>query len=98
MFRKFGNRRGISECLAGLAGLKGAARSARLGCDCARRGQREPCCTTTGGAWWPANRIEVERDHEVLRSELTHDEFQQAWKTGESMTIDQAMAFASSKP
>jgi hypothetical protein len=49
----------------------------------------------TGGAWWPADRVEVERNREMLRSALTADEFAEAQRAGEAMNIDQAIAFAS---
>jgi hypothetical protein len=49
----------------------------------------------TGGAWWPADRVEVERNRAMLQSALTTDDFLKAWKSGGEMTIDQAIAFAS---
>ena len=51
----------------------------------------------TGGAWWPADRVEVERNLEMLRSALTADEFANAQKTGAAMNIDQAIAFVSNE-
>ena len=51
----------------------------------------------TGGAWWPADRVEVERNREMLQSALPADEFTKAWKTGGAMNMDQAIAFASNE-
>jgi hypothetical protein len=51
----------------------------------------------TGGAWWPADRVEVERNREMLRSALSADEFEIATKTGGAMNMDQAIAFASNE-
>jgi hypothetical protein len=57
----------------------------------------ESLLLSTGGAWWPADRVEVERNREMMRSALSDDEFTKAWKKGREMTIDQAIAFASSE-
>ena len=32
----------------------------------------------TGGAWWPADRVEVESNREMLRSALSTDDFANA--------------------
>ena len=92
MFRRLGNRRGIAECLAGLAGVR------------ARRGQHEwgasmlsaaeTLLKSTGGDWWPADRVEVERNREMIRTALEEDVFKNAWRRGKSMNIDQAIQFA----
>ena len=57
----------------------------------------ESLLQSTGGAWWPADRIEVERNREFIRSSLNDDEFTKAWKQGGAMTIDQAISFASNE-
>ncbi len=95
MFRRLGNRRGIAECLAGLAGLK--AQQGRLEWGAIVLSAAESILKITGGAWWPADRVEVERNLEMLRSALTTDEFANAQKTGAAMNIDQAIAFASNE-
>jgi len=95
MFRRLGNRRGIAECLAGLAGLKARQGEVKWGTTMLSAG--ESLLLSTGGAWWPADRVEVERNREMMRSALTDDEFTKAWKTGGAMTIDQAIAFASNE-
>jgi diphosphomevalonate decarboxylase len=48
-------------------------------------------------AWWPADRVEVERNREMLRSALPADEFEKATKTGGAMNMDQAIALASNE-
>lgn len=96
MFRRLGNRRGIAECLAGLAGLK--ARQGQIGWGAVLLSAAESLLKITGGAWWPADRVEVERNRQMIRSALGADEFAQAQKTGASMNIDQAIAFASNEP
>jgi tetratricopeptide (TPR) repeat protein len=95
MFRRLGNRRGISECLAGLAGLKAQQGQTEWGATLLSAA--ESLLKVTGGAWWPADRVEVERNREMLRSALSADEFAKAQKTGEAMNIDQAIAFASNE-
>jgi tetratricopeptide (TPR) repeat protein len=93
MFRRLGNRRGIAECLAGLAGLRARQGDPRWGAIMLSAG--ESLLFSTGGAWWPADRIEVERNREIIQTALTEDEFTIAWKKGGAMTIDQAIGFAS---
>jgi predicted ATPase len=93
MFRRLGNRRGIAECLAGLAGLK--ARQGQVEWGAIMLSAAESVLKVTGGAWWPADRVEVERNREMMRSALSADEFTEAWKKGGAMNIDQAIAFAS---
>jgi len=93
MFRRLGNRRGIAECLAGLAGLK--AQQGQIEWGAILLSAAESILKITGGAWWPADRVEVERNLEMVRSCLTQNEFANAQKAGMSMNIDQAIAFAS---
>ena len=95
MFRRLGNRRGIAECLAGLAGLK--AQQGQTVWGATLLSAAETLLKVTGGAWWPADRLEVERNREMLRSALPADEFAKAQKIGEAMNIDQAIAFASNE-
>ena len=93
MFRRLGNRRGIAECLAGLAGLK--AQQGQTEWGTIMLSAAESVLKITGGAWWPADRVEVERNGEMLRSTLSADEFTKAWQKGGAMNMDQAIAFAS---
>jgi len=58
-------------------------------------GAAEARLQATGGAWWPADRLEVEENRELIKSALTPDEWTKAWETGKTMTIDQAITFAS---
>jgi hypothetical protein len=50
---------------------------------------------TAGGAWWPADRVEVERNQAMIRAALGEDEYSAAQKNGAAMTLEQALAFAS---
>jgi predicted ATPase len=95
MFRRLGNRRGIAECLAGLAGLKAQQGKTEWGATLISAA--ESLLKVTGGAWWPADRVEVERNHAMLRSTLPADVFAKAQKAGKAMNIDQAIAFATNE-
>ncbi len=95
MFRRLGNRRGIAECLAGLAGLK--ARQGQTQWGATLLSAAETVLKVTGGAWWPADRLEVERNRAMMMSALGADDFAKARKAGEAMNIDQAIAFASNE-
>jgi tetratricopeptide (TPR) repeat protein len=95
MFRRLGNRRGIAECLAGLAGLK--AQQGQTEWGAIMLSAAETVLKFTGGAWWPADRVEVDRNRQMMQFALGVDEFAKAQKTGAAMNIDQAIAFASNE-
>jgi predicted ATPase len=95
MFRRLGNRRGISECLAGLAGLKTRQGQTLWGATLLTAA--ESLLKATGNDWWPADRMEVERNREMMQYTLGFDEFAKAQKTGMAMNIDQAIAFATNE-
>ena len=94
MFRRLGNRRGISECLAGLAGLK--AQQGQTVWGATLLSAAESLLKATGNAWWPADRVEVDRNREMMQSALGTDEFAKARRAGDAMNIDQAIAFSTS--
>ncbi len=93
MFRRLGNRRGMAECMAGLASLK--ARQGQSEWAAVMLAAAETVLKVTGGAWWPADRIEVESSQKIIRSSLNEIELAEAQKKGSLMTLDQALAFAS---
>jgi tetratricopeptide (TPR) repeat protein len=96
MFRQLGNRRGMAECMAGLAGLK--ARQGEADWGAAMLGAADTLLKVTGGAWWPADRVEVERTEAILREALGEEELAAAREKGEAMTLEEALAFASKIP
>ena len=96
LFRQLGNRRGMAECMAGLAGLKARQGYAEWGA--AMLSAAESVLKSTGGEWWPADRVEVEANEEFLRSALTEAELAAAQAKGKAMTLEQALAFASEGP
>jgi predicted ATPase/class 3 adenylate cyclase len=93
MFRRLGNRRGMAECMAGLAGLK--ARQGQAEWGAIMLSAAESVLKVTGGAWWPADRVEVDRNQEIIHSSLNEDDLLAAQKKGGGMTLEQALAFAS---
>jgi predicted ATPase/DNA-binding CsgD family transcriptional regulator len=95
IFRRLGNRRGIAECLAGLAGLKARQGEAQWGATLLSAA--ESLIQSTGGAWWPADRVEVEANQEIISSALSESELTAAQKKGKGMTLDEALEFASER-
>jgi predicted ATPase len=92
LFRQLGNRRGMAECMAGLAGLK--ARQGETEWGAVMLSAAESVLKITGGAWWPADRVEVEANQEIIRSALSEAELAAEQKKGRAMTLEQALAFA----
>jgi predicted ATPase len=93
MFRQLGNRRGMAECMAGLAGLK--AHQGQVEWGAVMLSAADSVLKATGGAWWPADRVEVEATQEFIRSALDEAEWNGAQKTGRAMTLEEALGFAS---
>lgn len=96
MFRRLGNRRGMAECMAGLAGLK--ARQGQALWGAVMLSAAESVLKITGGAWWPADRVEVEANQAFLRSVLSEAELDESQRKGRAMTLEQALMFASKGP
>jgi tetratricopeptide (TPR) repeat protein len=93
MFRQLGNRRGMAECMAGLAGLK--ARQGQAEWGAVMLSAAETVLKFTGGAWWPADRVEVEANQDYIRNALGEAQLAAAQAKGRAMTLEQALAFAS---
>jgi tetratricopeptide (TPR) repeat protein len=92
IFRRLDNRRGIAECLAGLAGLKARQEEAQWGATLLSAA--EALVQSSGGAWWPADRVEVEANQEIIRLALSEAELMAAQKRGKAMTFEEALTFA----
>lgn len=96
VFRELGNRRGIAECLAGLARLAlrqgEPVRAAKL------LGSAVANLHSAGADWWPADQVEYRASLEAIRAALPGAEFDAAWKAGEAMTLDQAIAYEAALP
>jgi predicted ATPase len=91
MFRKLSNQRGMAECLAAMAGLwfkRGQFERATM-----LLGTAQAQLTATGATWWPADRVEFEKNLKALRDSLEEGEFTMAWKSGQTMQLDTALAY-----
>jgi predicted ATPase/Tfp pilus assembly protein PilF len=93
MFRELGNKRGIAECLAGLAGL--AIEQAQVQRAGRLIGAAKTLLGTLGAAWWPADRIEYDRNLATIRATLDARTFAAVWTEGMAMALEQATAYAS---
>jgi ATP/maltotriose-dependent transcriptional regulator MalT len=91
-FLELGNKRGIAECLAGLAGL--AAERGQFEWAVPLLAASEALLTSFGAAWWPADRVEFEHSLEVTRSALEPVEFEALWNEGQSFSLEQAVKYA----
>ena len=92
LFRRLGNRRGMAECMAGLAGLRARQGGAEWGA--VMLSAAETALKVTGGAWWPADRVEVEQNRELIQKALPEAELAAAQRKGAAMTLEQALDFA----
>lgn len=92
-FRNLGNKRGMAECLAGFAALSAQLgkneRAARL------LGAAQGMLTALGAAWWPADRVEVQRLRTSLQATMDHQRYQELTRQGEAMGMERAMELAS---
>jgi ATP/maltotriose-dependent transcriptional regulator MalT len=91
-FLELGNKRGIAECLAGLAGL-GAERG-EVEWAVPLLAASESLLTSFGAAWWPADRVEFERSLESTRTALEPAEFEELWNQGEAFSLEEAVKYA----
>jgi tetratricopeptide (TPR) repeat protein len=90
-FREMGNHRGIAECLAGLAGL--AAEQGKHEWATPLLSAAESQLKAFGGAWWPADRVEIERARNRMQSAVG-DRYEAFWEQGKSMNVEEAIAYA----
>jgi predicted ATPase/class 3 adenylate cyclase len=91
-FIELGNKRGIAECLAGLAGLANAQGQHEWALPLLSAAQTQ--LSAFGAAWWPADRVEIEHTLDSLRSNLEDQRFSDLWKLGETMSLNQAVTYA----
>jgi hypothetical protein len=55
----------------------------------------EALLTSFGAAWWPADRVEFERNLVFTRSALEQAEFEELWNQGKTFSLEQAVKYAS---
>jgi tetratricopeptide (TPR) repeat protein len=96
-FRKLGNKRGMAECLGGLAAVaavRGATVRGNAAWGVPLLAAADAQIAASGAAWWPADRVEVERTRRHLREALGDEAFDAAWARGSGMGLDAAIAYA----
>ncbi|MEZ4518550.1 MAG: hypothetical protein R3C44_17590 [Chloroflexota bacterium] len=82
----------MAECLAALAALGPETGQE----DVATRllAAAETQLTSSGAAWWPADRVEIEHTLTRLRESLGDDRFTTLWAQGATLTLPEAMQLA----
>lgn len=65
LFLELGNQRGITECLAALAGL--SVRAGRIDWGAPLLAAAEALLASFGAAWWPADRVEIDAIKQLVR-------------------------------
>jgi tetratricopeptide (TPR) repeat protein len=90
MFKKSDHKRGISECLAGMAGL--SALQGQLLWGAQLLGAAEAQLAAIGGVWWPADRVEIEQNRTMLLSKLGEADFKAEYEKGSKMPLSKIFA------
>ena len=91
-FQRLGNKRGMAECLGGLAAVAAARGDAEWGAPLLAAADAQ--IVNSGAAWWPADRVEVERTRQQLRATLGEAEFGRLWAQGRGMSLERAIGYA----
>jgi predicted ATPase/DNA-binding CsgD family transcriptional regulator/Tfp pilus assembly protein PilF len=84
------DRRGVAECLMGLADA--AVRSGQAELAAGLFGAAEAALEALGSTFTPANRGDYERGLASLRAALDADRLAAAWSDGRSWSLDEALA------
>jgi len=96
-FIELGNKRGIAECLAGIAGI--AARRGQATWAAPLLAAAENLLTSFGGAWWPADRVEVETTMTLVEESIGQPGvFARLLEQGRQLTYSQSIDYARRPP
>ena len=90
MFIKLNNQRGIAECLSAIAGLWVENGEIQTGAQLL--GAATNLLDQTGGSWWPADRVEIERIHNLLKNEMDRDDHEASLGAGQTITVEGAVS------
>ena len=91
-FVTLGNKRGIAECLAGLAGVAARRGAADWAAPLLAAGGE--ILTGSGAAWWPADRVEYERNLALIEAAIGNaDRFNELLQQGRSFSLEDALAY-----
>jgi tetratricopeptide (TPR) repeat protein len=91
-FRELGNKRGMAECLAGLAAVGAATESWDRGVVLLSAAEAQ--MAVSEAAWWPADRVEIERTRSGLHETLGDIEFERLWAQGAALPLIEALDLA----
>jgi hypothetical protein len=89
IFSYIGSRRGMAECLAGLAVV--LTEEAIPAQAVTLLSTASASLKQSGAQWWPTDKIEVEHALKKLRSILSSEAFQTAWDEGQSLSLNDAI-------
>ncbi len=97
LFDERGNRRGIAECLLGLAVV--TVRQRKEPADTAQAARQacwgaEAQLRAIGAALWPADQHEHARTVAAVQAALNEEACAAAWEQGRAMTLDESVAAA----
>lgn len=94
MFQEMGNKRGMAECVAGLAGLAAAQDRPHLKRAARLLAAAEAQLRAAGASWWPADQVEYERTLALIQAALDPETFTAAWTQGQAMSLAEAISEA----
>ncbi len=89
MFRVMVMKRGICECLAGLAAIGAARGQAEWAAPLLAAAETQ--LHGYGADWWPSDRVEIERTREQLNLRLGEVELVGLWEQGRQMSLEAAI-------
>lgn len=92
MFIKLSNQRGIAESLSAIAGLWVERGEYKVGAQLF--GAAKNLLDQTGGSWWPADRVEIERITDKLEKNMEKEDLDMNLAVGKLMTIEAAVSKA----
>jgi non-specific serine/threonine protein kinase len=90
--RQTGNRQGIGECLAGLAGVAADAGADRRAAELFAAGHA--LLERIGAPLAPADHVVLIGDLDAVRHRLPPAEFERAWDAGQTLSLEQATVLA----
>ena len=96
MFVKLSNQRGIAENLSAIAGLW--VKRGKYEAGAQLLGAAQFMIDQTGGSWWPADRVEIEKITNVLTKELDKQSLEREIAAGKNMSMKAALIMAQSGP
>ena len=94
-FYSLRKKRDIAYCLAALGGVFGALRQPERAARIFAAAQG--LSNTISSHLDPADVVEYERNMATVRSQISPDDWEEAWRIGQRMTLDEAVAYALDK-